>query len=165
MKWLSAMILYPFFKHICTYVIPWHNQIYVYKQADNQDAHRRFQIARTFTVIAVLSFHGAGWLGWSIYHVSTELCMFFFSVIYVVLFVGISYWFFKWNQKWHVDEVDKRIPEIQGILEKAVRRSSCEKDPNKNRLFVYLKGDGIRYLSPSAIGTLYNVNLSRKFGM
>ncbi|XP_042002632.1 uncharacterized protein LOC121751889 [Salvia splendens] len=57
-----------------------------------------------------------------------------------------------WNCKWHVDEVDKRIPEIQGILEQALRRSSCEKDPNKNRLYVYLKGDGIRYLSPSAIG-------------
>ncbi|XP_042039080.1 uncharacterized protein LOC121784884 [Salvia splendens] len=56
------------------------------------------------------------------------------------------------NCKWHVDEVDKRIPEIQGILEQALRRSSCEKDPNKNRLYVYLKGDGIRYLSPSAIG-------------
>lgn len=72
------------------------------------------------------------------------------------LSIGISYWFFKSNQKWHVNEVDKRIPEIQGILEQAVRRSSCEKDPNKNRLYVYLKGDGVRCLSASAIGTLYN---------
>ncbi|KAH6765994.1 hypothetical protein C2S52_016977 [Perilla frutescens var. hirtella] len=56
------------------------------------------------------------------------------------------------NCKWDVNEVDKRIPEIQGILEQAVRRSSCEQDPNKNRLYLYLKGDGIRYLSPSATG-------------
>lgn len=52
--------------------------------------------------------------------------------------------------------MDKRIPEIQGILEKAVRRSSCEKDPNKNRLYVYLKGDGIKCLSASAIGMIFN---------
>ncbi|KAL8531079.1 hypothetical protein ACS0TY_007910 [Phlomoides rotata] len=56
-----------------------------------------------------------------------------------------------WQRKWHVSEVDKRIPEIQGILELAVRRSSCERDPNKDRLYVYLKGEGIRHLSASPV--------------
>ncbi|KAK6164020.1 hypothetical protein DH2020_000884 [Rehmannia glutinosa] len=58
-----------------------------------------------------------------------------------------------WHRKWHVSEVDKRIPEIQGVLELAVQRSSCEGDPNKDRLYLYLKGDGIRHLSASAMGT------------
>ncbi|KAI3450111.1 hypothetical protein Pfo_006776 [Paulownia fortunei] len=57
-----------------------------------------------------------------------------------------------WHRKWHVNEVDKKIPEIQGVLELAVQRSSCEGDPNKDRLYVYLKGDGIRHLSASAMG-------------
>ncbi|KAL3850233.1 hypothetical protein ACJIZ3_012115 [Penstemon smallii] len=57
-----------------------------------------------------------------------------------------------WHRKWHVNEVDKRMPEIQGVLELSVQRSSCEGDPNKDRLFVYLKGDGIVNLSASATG-------------
>ncbi|CAA0805950.1 Spc97 / Spc98 family of spindle pole body (SBP) component [Striga hermonthica] len=60
-----------------------------------------------------------------------------------------------WHHKWHVSEVNKRIPEIQGILELAVQRSSCEGDPNKDRLYVYLKGDGNRHLAASAKGTLF----------
>ncbi|KAL3653266.1 hypothetical protein CASFOL_002947 [Castilleja foliolosa] len=57
-----------------------------------------------------------------------------------------------WHRKWHVSEVDKRIPEIQGALELAVQRSSCEGDPNKDRLYVYWKGEGITHLSVSAMG-------------
>ncbi|KAK4419711.1 Gamma-tubulin complex component 2 [Sesamum alatum] len=57
-----------------------------------------------------------------------------------------------WRRKWHVNEVDKRIPEIQGVLELAVQRSSCEGDPNKDRLYVYLKGEGVTHLSASAMG-------------
>ncbi|KAL0419432.1 UNVERIFIED_CONTAM: hypothetical protein Sradi_1356700 [Sesamum radiatum] len=56
-----------------------------------------------------------------------------------------------WHRKWHVNEVDKRIPEIQGVLELAVQRSSCEGDPNKDRLYVYLKGEGVTHLSASAM--------------
>ncbi|KAL0459047.1 UNVERIFIED_CONTAM: hypothetical protein Slati_0531900 [Sesamum latifolium] len=56
-----------------------------------------------------------------------------------------------WRRKWHVNEVDKRIPEIQGVLELAVQRSSCEGDPNKDRLYVYLKGEGVTHLSASAM--------------
>ncbi|GER40671.1 gamma-tubulin complex component [Striga asiatica] len=57
-----------------------------------------------------------------------------------------------WHHKWHVSEVNKRIPEIQGVLELAVQSSSCEGDPNKDRLYVYLKGDGNRHLAASAKG-------------
>ncbi|GFP91158.1 gamma-tubulin complex component 6 [Phtheirospermum japonicum] len=57
-----------------------------------------------------------------------------------------------WHRKWRVSEGDKRIPEIQGVLELAVQSSSCEGDPNKDRLYVYWKGDGIPHLSVSAMG-------------
>ncbi|XP_071912520.1 uncharacterized protein [Coffea arabica] len=57
-----------------------------------------------------------------------------------------------WHHKWHVMEVDKRILEIQGILELSVQRSSCEGDFNKDRLYVYIKGDCVMPLSASAKG-------------
>ncbi|GAA0143958.1 non-motor microtubule binding protein [Lithospermum erythrorhizon] len=44
-----------------------------------------------------------------------------------------------WNHK-HITEADKRIPEIQGVLELSVQRSSCEGDTYKNRLYLYIKG-------------------------
>ncbi|KAJ0802914.1 putative gamma-tubulin complex component protein [Helianthus annuus] len=44
-----------------------------------------------------------------------------------------------WQHKWYAREADKRISEIQGLLELAVQRSSCEKDHYKDRLFVYMK--------------------------
>ncbi|KAJ0078980.1 hypothetical protein Patl1_23692 [Pistacia atlantica] len=57
-----------------------------------------------------------------------------------------------WNHKWSVGESDHRVSEIQGFLESSVQRSSCEQDHNKNRLFVYIKGDGTLPLSKSASG-------------
>ncbi|KAG8388874.1 hypothetical protein BUALT_Bualt02G0170400 [Buddleja alternifolia] len=57
-----------------------------------------------------------------------------------------------WSRKWLVNEVDKRIPEIQGVLELSVQRSSCEGDPNKDRLYAYLKGDCITHLSAPVKG-------------
>lgn len=57
-----------------------------------------------------------------------------------------------WRHKWHVKEADKRIPEIQGVLELSVQRSSCEGDPYKERLYAYLKGDVMVHLSASATG-------------
>ncbi|KAL0389244.1 UNVERIFIED_CONTAM: Gamma-tubulin complex component 2 [Sesamum calycinum] len=66
-----------------------------------------------------------------------------------------------WRRKWHVNEVDKRIPEIQGVLELAVQRSSCEGDPNKDRLYVYLKGEGVTHLSASAMVELRASGLPR----
>lgn len=47
-------------------------------------------------------------------------------------------------------DADKRIPEIQGVLESSVQRSSCEGDPNKDRLYIYKKRDHV--LSTSANG-------------
>ncbi|KAL6516397.1 hypothetical protein OROGR_019702 [Orobanche gracilis] len=63
-----------------------------------------------------------------------------------------------WHRKWHVSELDKRIPEIQGVLELSVRRSSCEGDPNKDRLYVYQKGDEIKHLSVSAMGMVISLD-------
>ncbi|KAL3518746.1 hypothetical protein ACH5RR_021335 [Cinchona calisaya] len=57
-----------------------------------------------------------------------------------------------WHHKWNVMEADKRILEIQGVLELSVQRSSCEGDLNKDRLYVYMKGDSVMLLSASANG-------------
>ncbi|KAI3707444.1 hypothetical protein L6452_25973 [Arctium lappa] len=56
------------------------------------------------------------------------------------------------HHKWHVTEADKRISEIQGLLELAVQRSSCERDHYKDRLFVYMKDQGSTSLPAFATG-------------
>ncbi|KAB2028136.1 hypothetical protein ES319_D05G078600v1 [Gossypium barbadense] len=56
------------------------------------------------------------------------------------------------HHKWCVTEVDRRLSEIQGLLELSVQRSSCERDPHKDRLFIYAKGHGLLPLSTSTIG-------------
>ncbi|EPS67785.1 hypothetical protein M569_06989, partial [Genlisea aurea] len=54
--------------------------------------------------------------------------------------------------KWLDTKGDKRISEIQKALELAIQRSSCEGDPHKDRLYVYLKGNHLEHLSSSAWG-------------
>ncbi|KAF8398041.1 hypothetical protein HHK36_016967 [Tetracentron sinense] len=54
--------------------------------------------------------------------------------------------------KWCVAEADQRISEIQGFLNRAVQRSSCERHHYEDRLFVYMKGQGMMPFSTSAIG-------------
>ncbi|KAJ8766798.1 hypothetical protein K2173_008352 [Erythroxylum novogranatense] len=56
------------------------------------------------------------------------------------------------NHKWCIAEAHQRVSDIQGFLEMSVQRSSCERDPYKDRLFVYIKGNSIMPLSTSAIG-------------
>ncbi|KAK6235334.1 Gamma tubulin complex component [Theobroma cacao] len=56
------------------------------------------------------------------------------------------------HHKWCVTEVDRRVSEIQGLLELSVQRSSCERDHHKDRLYVYAKGHGMMPLSTSTIG-------------
>ncbi|XP_039052547.1 uncharacterized protein LOC120194250 [Hibiscus syriacus] len=51
-----------------------------------------------------------------------------------------------------VTEVERRLSEIQGLLELSVQRSSCDRDHHKNRLFIYAKGHGMMPLSTSTIG-------------
>ncbi|KAK9170193.1 hypothetical protein Syun_002333 [Stephania yunnanensis] len=43
------------------------------------------------------------------------------------------------RHKWHIAEASQSISEIQGFLDSAVQRSSCDRDPHKERLFVYIK--------------------------
>ncbi|KAL9238678.1 hypothetical protein vseg_013068 [Gypsophila vaccaria] len=43
------------------------------------------------------------------------------------------------NRKWYPTEADKKIPEIQGLLKSSIQSSSCDKDCNKDRLYVYVK--------------------------
>ncbi|GAU29529.1 hypothetical protein TSUD_115510, partial [Trifolium subterraneum] len=59
---------------------------------------------------------------------------------------------FRKTAKWSVTEANERLPEIQGLLELSIQKSSCEQDTNKDRLFVYMKGHGKLPLSASAIG-------------
>ncbi|XP_060170012.1 uncharacterized protein LOC132600700 isoform X2 [Lycium barbarum] len=62
------------------------------------------------------------------------------------------------HHKWYTIEAEKRISEIQGILELSVQRSSCEGDPYKDRLYVYVKGSSTTSISVSARGTLYGIH-------
>ncbi|KAJ6717126.1 GAMMA-TUBULIN COMPLEX COMPONENT 5 [Salix koriyanagi] len=57
-----------------------------------------------------------------------------------------------WHHKWCVVEAEQRVLEIQRFLELSVKRSSCERDPNKDRLFVYIKGNDTMPLSAFTIG-------------
>ncbi|KAI9389011.1 hypothetical protein POPTR_009G153300v4 [Populus trichocarpa] len=57
-----------------------------------------------------------------------------------------------WHHKWCVAEAEQRVLEIQRFLELSVKRSSCERDPNKDRLFVYMKGNDTMPLSAFTIG-------------
>lgn len=56
------------------------------------------------------------------------------------------------NQKWCITEADRRISEIQSLLELSIQRSSCEKARNKDRLYVYVKKQSIMALSASVSG-------------
>ncbi|XP_019054445.1 PREDICTED: uncharacterized protein LOC104604116 isoform X2 [Nelumbo nucifera] len=57
-----------------------------------------------------------------------------------------------WHHKWNVAEANQGIPVIQGFLNLAVQRSSCERDNYKDRLFVYTRGHGMMPISSSSIG-------------
>ncbi|XP_065865805.1 uncharacterized protein [Euphorbia lathyris] len=56
------------------------------------------------------------------------------------------------HHNWHALEADQRVSEIQGFLEMSVQRSSCERDPNKDRLFVHIKENTRLPLSTTSIG-------------
>ncbi|PIA54117.1 hypothetical protein AQUCO_00900589v1 [Aquilegia coerulea] len=53
---------------------------------------------------------------------------------------------------WSVSEASEKISEIQGLLDLAVQRSSCEGDPYKERLYLYMKGHDMMTLSTPTTG-------------
>lgn len=57
-----------------------------------------------------------------------------------------------WHHKWSVAEASEKIPEIQGLLDLSVQRSSCEGDPYKERLYLYMKVTGSTPFSTPATG-------------
>ncbi|XP_043722483.1 uncharacterized protein LOC122669702 isoform X2 [Telopea speciosissima] len=57
-----------------------------------------------------------------------------------------------WHHKWYAAQANEGISVIQGLLNLAVQRSSCERDHYKERLFVYMKGPGMMPISASSIG-------------
>ncbi|XP_074273852.1 uncharacterized protein LOC141597333 [Silene latifolia] len=56
------------------------------------------------------------------------------------------------HRKWYPTEADKKIPEIQGLLESSIQRSSCERDHNKDRLYVYVKDSSQTPVSTPGVG-------------
>ncbi|XP_057549547.1 uncharacterized protein LOC130827727 isoform X1 [Amaranthus tricolor] len=57
-----------------------------------------------------------------------------------------------WHHRLYFTEVDQKIPEIQGLLESSIQRSSCERDRNKDRLYVYVKNPNKTPFSATALG-------------
>ncbi|XP_021720613.1 uncharacterized protein LOC110688206 isoform X1 [Chenopodium quinoa] len=57
-----------------------------------------------------------------------------------------------WHHKWCFTEADQKIPEIQGLLESSIQRSSCERDHNKGRLYVFVKNQNTTPFSAAALG-------------
>ncbi|KAJ4969843.1 hypothetical protein NE237_002942 [Protea cynaroides] len=56
------------------------------------------------------------------------------------------------HNKWNAAEANQGISAIQGLLDLAIQRSSCERDHYKERLFVYAKGQGMMPISTSSMG-------------
>ncbi|URE42112.1 Spc97 / Spc98 family [Musa troglodytarum] len=56
------------------------------------------------------------------------------------------------KRKWSVTEPEKKVAEMQGILELSLQRSSCETDQYKERLYVYMNGQNIVPVSNSSAG-------------
>lgn len=96
------------------------------------------------------------------------LCFPFFpSIIRLInqhLFIlcwHLIYYICHIKQKWYFTEADQKIPEIQGLLESSIQRSSCERDHNKDRLYVYVKSQN---RAPFPTTTLGNSPTSQSFG-
>ncbi|XP_039139788.1 uncharacterized protein LOC120277109 isoform X2 [Dioscorea cayenensis subsp. rotundata] len=56
------------------------------------------------------------------------------------------------NQKWYGIEPEQKITEIQGQLDLALRRSSCENDQYRERLFLFMKGKNLTARPHSTTG-------------
>ncbi|KAL2945571.1 Gamma-tubulin complex component 6 [Bienertia sinuspersici] len=63
-----------------------------------------------------------------------------------------------WHHKWYFTEADQKIPEIQGLLESSIQRSSCESDHCKDRLYVYVKNQNKTPFSTAALGLGYKID-------
>ncbi|KAJ1698349.1 hypothetical protein LUZ63_006861 [Rhynchospora breviuscula] len=56
------------------------------------------------------------------------------------------------NQRWFNIQAEQNIAVVQGLLDLALQRSSCDSDPYKERLFLYVKGEDKVSFSGSASG-------------
>ncbi|XP_006652651.2 uncharacterized protein LOC102701165 [Oryza brachyantha] len=56
------------------------------------------------------------------------------------------------NKKWSFVKSEQKRTEIQGLLDLALQRSSCESDPYKERLFVYMDEQAVVSLAASTSG-------------
>ncbi|KAL5216817.1 hypothetical protein ABZP36_008218 [Zizania latifolia] len=57
-----------------------------------------------------------------------------------------------YHKKWSFFKSEQKRAEIQGLLDLALQRSSCDSDPYKQRLFVYMKEQPVVSLTASACG-------------
>lgn len=64
-----------------------------------------------------------------------------------LIFWNDSFW-----QKWYGIEPEQKITEIQGQLDLALRRSSCENDQYRERLFLFMKGKNLTARPHSTTG-------------
>lgn len=55
-------------------------------------------------------------------------------------------------QKWSFVKSEHKRAEIQGLLDLALQRSSCDSDPYKERLFVYMNEQPVVSLKASTCG-------------
>lgn len=57
-----------------------------------------------------------------------------------------------WHHKCYATGADKRISEMQGLLEFSIQRSSCERDSYRDRIYLYIKKEKNMSLSASSAG-------------
>lgn len=55
-------------------------------------------------------------------------------------------------QKWSFIKSEQKRAEIQGLMNLALQRSSCDSDPYKERLFIYMREQPIVSFDASACG-------------
>ena len=63
-------------------------------------------------------------------------------------------------QKWLFVKSEQKRAEIQGLLDLALQRSSCDTDPYKERLFIYMNDQPGISLAASGCGNDFDPGLS-----
>jgi gamma-tubulin complex component 6 len=55
-------------------------------------------------------------------------------------------------QKWSFVKSEQKRSEIQGLMDLALQKSSCDSDPYKERLFIYMREPPVDSFDASACG-------------
>lgn len=70
-------------------------------------------------------------------------------------------------QKWFSVKSEQKRAEIQGLLDLALQRSSCDTDPYKEKLFIYMKEQPVTSVAASEHGNnlIFRLSLATVFGL